>query len=151
METLDSYLFIVMFVFVLWYWRYTVSKNNKLKFKYELFALRDKIRLFQIENYENDDHQWFLNYLDESICITIAKSNSLNFYSVILLNFIYRKNKKLDKFKIKFDTEISQNEMYKSFNDEYVKILATYIIRKHFTLRQFLKIFIFIRSSLFER
>lgn len=132
---------LVIAILLVFYWRvrslYYYRLN--LKYKYEFYRLRDKLRQYAIEG-KIDSQNWMFSYLDTSISKTVANIERINFFTSILL---YRKHKKdtiVNFFAKKVDDGVKKNPYFKEIFTEYGAITFNLVLRKHYWLHLNLKL-----------
>jgi hypothetical protein len=124
--------------------RRKILLNKKVEF--ELYQLRDKLRLYEFEGQVKPD-SWSYDYLDKSICKTIDHLNEINIYTAVALNRIHKKDSAINEFKDQLNTSVSESKRETEIYAAYKKIVLTYVFKKHktfsFIINSFIVIHIF--------
>lgn len=94
-------------------------KRLNSEFKMRLYALRDKTRLYAIEN-KIDRNEWIFRYFDESISKTISKIDYLNIFIISILHSRQTNNKNYLDFRKKSKNQLMITFMQRKFTKNTV-------------------------------
>jgi len=106
------------------------------KFKYRLYALRDKLRNSVIEG--KIKKEWYFYHLDNVLSRQINELDTINIWAVIGIYLRHKNNKDINVFRSKIDAILVASPEYASLYAEYSKIIAQFFLRKHFITFLFL-------------
>lgn len=111
--------------------RYYHQNYVSLKFKYEIYSLRDNLRMAAIENRIDKDDQLF-EYFDVSFSRVISESYYITLFRVIFLFFMYGDDKSVLEVNKIIDEETKKNPFYDHLRNEYHKCLRNYMVEQHY-------------------
>ena len=127
----------IMVLFLLALWRKMHQKNEQLKFKYKVYALRDKIRYKAITG-EIDPNHWLFDYYDNTFSKAISRSYYITLLSVLVLNFKHQDEEELHKFSKKLIKETEKEPVFREIYYEYLNALLHYIVMQHMVSMKFI-------------
>lgn len=127
---------ILVLVFAAAYWRLRNLFYNwlTLKYKYRLYALRDKTRRYAIEKKINQ-HDRFFDYLDTTICVSINSLSFLNIVTVVILFNRHKDQSDIIEISEMIGSATEKNKYAKELYDEYNSILNGFILSKHYMIK----------------
>lgn len=109
----------------------------KLELRFQLFALRDELRLAVI-NGEAPDNKWF-EYLDTTLTKAIDHIQEINLWEALALLSIYKKDKSVLHAQAGLLSALQERENEK-ISEVYYKLLKTlagFIMERHAILKAF--------------
>ena len=127
-------IFIGVILFLLLYWRIRILYQNYLtqRYRYKLFAFRDRLRRRIINN--EIERSMCFHFIDASISKCIEKMDSMNIFAAILTKRRNDNNKIIIEFKARFIDDLETKPVLKESFEEFQNIVFIYNIKKHFTL-----------------
>lgn len=121
------------------YWRIRNLYYNRieLQFRYDLYKLRDKLRMYAIDNKINAN-DWIFDYLDSSICKAIKRVTSLNVFLIVWISIKNNNVVAIKEFSKKLQFGLDRNEYLKEVYDEYGFLIFNYFQKKHYLVKLFM-------------
>lgn len=136
--TIDTSTNILVFVFVFGVIGFFLrsQKNARIsnKYRYRVYALRDKLRQKAIDG-KISPHSWVFDYLDSSFSKIIGQLDTLSIYKVGVLAILHKKDKGMQRFRKKISAELRKNEELDSIYQDYGKLLFEFFVERHKTTR----------------
>lgn len=127
-------LFLMFFAVI----RHMHQKKSELKFKYSLYALRDKLRMLAIDGEIDSDH-WLFDYTDNTISKAISQSYNITLLYVSMLATRHGEDESLNKLSYDLNQEFEKHPLFKEIKKEYHQITTRYIQDQHYiSIRFFL-------------
>lgn len=101
------------------------------KFRFRLFALRDKLRNSLISD-EIQRSNWF-GYMDTTITKTITLLPNMNIWEIFLIGYLHRNNQQILSAQKRLDNALNQEEntVLASINDELTTCVFEYLKARH--------------------
>lgn len=112
-------------------------KKVELKFKYDVYQLRDELRRDAIEGKTNTDN-WLFEYFDVTLSKMVSESYYITLFFMIVANFRNESNPNYQVFKEKVFKDIEADEYYKGFHQKLNAVASDYLLRQHFFTTTFL-------------
>ena len=103
----------------------------QLKFKYRVFALRDRLRRMVLMGDIDIDDQLF-DYYDKSFSKAISKSYYLTLFHVSLLAVKYYNQKEIIEFEEYLNEQTGKNEKLRKIHNDYLLSLREYLVSQHY-------------------
>lgn len=134
---------LVLIVFILLAYRYICymrEKNLSLKYKHEIFRLRDKVRLHAINgDIDNDD---FFMMFDAMLSRLVKNADDFNIYYLALRNiYILRPTEEeIEDHHQKVLARIFKDEIYKDIYKLSQEHFYEYLAKKHFLMFGFVTV-----------
>lgn len=129
--SLINLLIIAFLGLIIWaYDRSRFLKNLSLEYQYKLYTIRDELREQAILG-NIDKDSWLFDLLDASTSKLISELPSLTIYYLIMLEFIYRKDKNIKIIRDKFDNALDISPISKKIFNKYINTVYSYICQKH--------------------
>lgn len=121
---------ILMALFLMYYSLKQYRRYNDRKFELRLFALRDKLRDYVIED-KISKNDWTFTYLDSSISKMTKTFKKINIFHAVYLSRSHADDHKLELFVRHLDSAFKRNENFKELYTEYTQLLKVYVFYKH--------------------
>lgn len=103
----------------------------QLKFKYRVFALRDRLRRIALMGDIEIDDQLF-DYYDKSFSKAISKSYYLTLFHVSLLAVKYYNQKEIIELEEYLIEQTKKNKKLQEIHNDYLMALREYLISQHY-------------------
>ncbi|MCG8606200.1 hypothetical protein MJD09_14590 [bacterium] len=123
-----------MTVFCLFLYSYEKAQKARLEaiqlnYRYKLFALRDKLRLYAIDSGVHKE-TWAFNYLDTSISKTIAALPRLSIWMVAYILLTYRIEPQHNQL---LANELSKDENIKlrAIHNKFAITIGSFLVDRH--------------------
>lgn len=120
-----------MVLFILSLCRQLTQNYNERKFRYKLFAIRDRLRRLEIEG-KIDHKNRIFDFYDLSLSKMINESYYITAFYVIMLSIKQKDNVKLNQIKALIDLETDKIPELKVIRQAQTKAVAKYIRNQHF-------------------
>lgn len=90
---------------------------SHVKFRHDMYVLRDELRLKAIKN-EIDKNNWLFDYFDNTISKQIENTYYITTFFLLGSSFLHYKDAELEKFRDHLDRnlKLKDNEYYKKLN-----------------------------------
>lgn len=122
---------ILSILLVLSLWRRYHHSLAALKFKYKLYALRDRLRMLSVDGVVNCD-DWVFDFMDRSLSKSISDSYHITLVRLILLNFAHSEDLELGRFNEKLERTFASNPEFEKIRTEYLLAVKEYVIDQHY-------------------
>jgi hypothetical protein len=109
----------------IYYKRYLI-----LKYRYNLYAFRDKFRDSTISG-SIDNKDWTFDYLDSSISKAINELPLANFWTFLTLTLIHKNDKNIVEFSRHLDLSVIRNKEFEKFYNEFGSLIGRFIVQSH--------------------
>jgi hypothetical protein len=128
MDYLD-FLFISIGILILFYQlRRNHIKSKQLEYKYKFYKLRDRLRMLALEGKVNPN-DWAFQYLDSSICRTVANLKDISFFSAIYYSKQHKDDEARQSFRSNLAGSLNKNKELAKIHQEYGALIMMYIIK----------------------
>jgi len=125
-----DFLFVVICIILI----FVVAKRKldnqvaELRYKYALYALRDKIRLAAINKEIDPEKTWLFQYYDQSFSKQIKYSSRLNIVTILYYWVRHIEEEDLSKFMDDLIDESEKNPIFKEVRKEFLDATLNYVI-----------------------
>lgn len=99
------------------------------KYKYKIYALRDKLRDKAIDGLIK--REWYFSYLDDVLSRHVSELETVNIWAIIMLSYKRRNDKVVIDFRNRLNFALEKNEEFKNIYKEYLSTIGQFFIRKH--------------------
>lgn len=103
-----------------------------LEYQYRLFAVRDDLREYAIED-PPVAQNWVFQYLDSTIAKSISLLPTLSIWRMLGLLLTYRNDPRLEKFRKHLEEEFGkpENRRHKEIEERFLRTLGEFIVSRH--------------------
>lgn len=120
-----------MVVTLLAFWRRMHLHYSQLRFKYDLYTLRDRLRRAAMYG-EVSAESWVFDYFDRTISKNIGQSYYITLAHIIILGYRHENDENLLKFKQKLKKETEGSEFYKKLQSDLQEASVRYVMNQHY-------------------
>ena len=106
-------------------------KKAQMKFRYEVFGLRDKLRVLAYENPEIK-RSWIFDFMDKSFSKAACDSYHITLVRLILLHNRHRNDMGLQELSKQFNRDVREFPALKKLSQEYISGIRKYIFDQHY-------------------
>lgn len=121
----------ILILVVLGVWRKFHQSKANLKFKYDLYTLRDELRMMAYEEKIDNNSQIF-DYFDYSLSKAISESHYITLFRVIALMFKHVHDEEFHKSFKQLERETNKYPELVSIKKRYNCAIQDYILDQHF-------------------
>jgi hypothetical protein len=127
-------LFLVAFIFML-VLEYARRKRKEVlvqTYQYRLYALRDELREFAMEN-RGVAQNWVFQYMDSTIAKSIKLMPRLSIWFILGVVMTHRSDASLGRLRRHLEKEYEKprNRRLKEIEDQFTSILGQYVMSRH--------------------
>jgi len=123
---------ILLYAVVSFFIRRQRNSYLSLKYRYKIYALRDKLRGVLIDDKINKN-DWVFDYFDSSFSKLVNQLDMLTIYKAILLYLLNRNNKVVKTFSENLSSNLKRSNTLTEIYVEYGNILLDFFVEKHST------------------
>lgn len=128
---------VIFLLLVLSVWRRYHIRYSAVKFKYEIYRLRDKLRMLAL-NKDIDPNSWIFDFFDNSFSKAIRERYYITLSHLLMLTFVHENEDNIDQFSDKLDKELGANKALMELHSEYLLAIRRYVRDQHYVSFNFI-------------
>ncbi len=128
---ISLFVFPTLIMLILAVWRRFHQKYVNLKFKYDVYALRDELRLMA-QNGVIDKDGFLFEYYDDSFSKAIAESYYITIFRIVLLAKKYELDPRYKELRSTLDNETKKIPEIQELKLRYAAAIQTYVTDQHY-------------------